>query len=140
SSAELEFLQSYGEQLRQTGIRLALTENLVKSVDAGSQVRYIGFVASDDEQFTFKLYELLSAYPDTQCNLRMRYDNRLQEGIQLFYRNDFYLARNVFSSLLRTAPDDGIVRWYLFACEHYFNCEEQSNIDYRLFGIDRSTT
>ena len=65
----------------------------------------------------------------------MGYDERFQEAVNLFYRNDFFLARNLFSTLLRACPEDGIVRWYLFACEHYFNQEGTDEVDYQLFGI-----
>lgn len=136
SSAELEFLQSYNENFCQVGVRLVLTEKLIEALGGSFKVRYIGFVASQDGQYTHKLYEALGVYSDAQYNIRVRYDDRLQEAIQLFYRSDFYLARNILSSMLRSAPDDGIVRWYLFACEHYFSCSEQSSVDFRLFGID----
>ena len=137
SSAELEFLGSYAPRFRDTGARLVLTDAFLPKLEPGHAVRYIGFIASEDEKFSCKLYEVLDTYPDLSRSLRIRYDERLQEGIRLFYRNDFYLARNIFSALLRVCPDDGIVRWYLFACEHFFNCEDLDRVDYRLFGIDQ---
>ena len=84
----------------------------------------------------YKLYEVLDAYPGLERELRRGYDQRFQEAINLFYHNDFYLARNVFSSLLRACPGDGIARWYLFACEHFFNQEGDAEPDYSLFGIE----
>ena len=48
------------------------------------------------------------------------------------------LARNLFSTLLRVCPEDGIVRWYLFACEHCFNRSGGEAVDYRLFGMEET--
>ena len=45
------------------------------------------------------------------------------------------IYRNIFSDILRVCPTDGIARWYLFACEHFF----QSGSDeaaFQLFGTD----
>lgn len=136
SSSEMEFLGGYADQFRAAGVRMVLTEDIVSRLTVGCNTRYIGYVASPDGRHSFKLYEALDTYQDIERNLRIRYDQRLQEGIRLFYHNDFYLARNLFSSLLKACPQDGVVRWYLFACEHFFN-SDPGQVDYRLFGIDQ---
>ena len=74
-------------------------------------------------------------YAELERKLRVGYDHRMQEAINLFYHDDFYLARNLFSMLLRACPEDGIIRWYLFACEHFFHQEGEFEVDYSLFGI-----
>ncbi len=136
SSSEMEFLGGYADRFRAAGVRMVLTEDIVSRLTVGCNTRYIGYVASPDGRHSFKLYEALDTYQDIERNLRIRYDQRLQEGIRLFYHNDFYLARNLFSSLLKACPQDGVVRWYLFACEHFFN-SDPGQVDYRLFGIDQ---
>lgn len=133
SSAELEFLGSYSEKLSEAGVRIVVTDAYLKELEGFSN-RYIGFVADKDREFSYKLYEILDAYPELQRNLRLKYDQRFQEGLRLFYSNDFYLARNRFSALVRACPEDGIARWYLFACERLFHQETQEAPDYGLFG------
>jgi len=140
SSGEMEFLGSFAQQFHQVGVRIVMTESYKKQLeDQRYNVRYIGFVAdgftADGDRGAYKLYEVLDAYPELERKLRIGYDQRFQEAINLFYRNDFFLARNLFSTLLRTCPEDGIARWYLFACEHYFNQEGSCEADYQLFGI-----
>ena len=136
SSSELEFLGSFSRQLYETGTRIVMTEPYHQQIaGCGFTTRYIGFVSYPDKDYACKLYEVLDAYPELDRSLRMRYNQRLQEAIHLFYRNDFYLARNLFSALLRACPEDGIARWYLFACEHFFNQEDGKEVDYQLFGI-----
>ncbi|MCI8478879.1 MAG: HAMP domain-containing protein [Oscillospiraceae bacterium] len=135
SSQEMEFLGTYAAQFAGTGVRIVLTGSFLEDLDPGYTVRYIGYVNADNGE-SHKLYEVLDAYPDIERNLRVRYDARLQEAIQLFYRSDFYLARNLFSTLLRACPGDGIARWYLFACEHFFNAGAKEQPDCQLFGID----
>lgn len=137
SSSEMEFMTALSAKFYGTGATVVLTEPFLKQIEGeGYATRYVGYVSSPDGQFSYKLYEVLDTYPDIERNLRIRYDQRLQEAIGLFYRNDFYLARNLFSTLLRASPDDGIVRWYLFACEHFFNCEDMDQVTYQLFGVD----
>ena len=138
SSAELEFLGSYTQKFHETGVRIVVTQEYWDQIkNDGFVARYIGFV-SENEKNSYKLYEILDAYPELERKLRAGYDNRFQEAIQLFYRNDFFLARNLFSTLLRACPEDGIVRWYLFACEHFFNQSGEAQADYRLFGIENT--
>lgn len=137
SSAELEFLGSYAPRFDQAGVRIAATEAYWKQLaDAGFAGRYIGFVSAGERGGAYKLYEILDAYPELERDLRRGYDARFQEAINLFYHNDFYLARNLFSTLLRACPGDGVARWYLFACERFFNQESGEEPDYSLFGVE----
>ena len=137
SSSELEFLGGFTQQFDEAGVRIVATEAYWKQLEGcGFTGRYIGFVSAGERSGAYKLYEVLDAYPELERELRRGYDQRFQEAINLFYHNDFYLARNLFSSLLRACPGDGIARWYLFACEHFFNQEGNAEPDYSLFGIE----
>ena len=137
SSSELEFLGSFTQRFDEAGVRIVATEAYWRQLEGcGFTGRYIGFVSAGEQSGAYKLYEVLDAYPELERELRRSYDQRFQEAINLFYQNDFYLARNVFSSLLRACPGDGIARWYLFACERFFNQEGGEEPDYRLFGIE----
>lgn len=134
SSAELEFLGGYAQKFCEADVRVVVTEACWKELAGRFAGRYIGFVSAGDESQAYKLYEILDAYSELDRDLRKGYDERFQEALSLFYRNDFYLARNLFSSLLRACPEDGVVRWYLFASERFFNHEGDFEADYRLFG------
>ncbi len=135
SSSELDLLSSFLPELNQAGVQIAATEAYWSQLDhAGFTGRYIGFVSGGDRLGSYKLYEILDALPQMERDLRKSYDARFQEAINLFYRNDFYLARNLFSTLLRVCPGDGIARWYLFACEYLFH-QERAEADYSLFGM-----
>lgn len=137
SSAELECLGGYARQLDEVGVRIAVTEAYWKQLEGrGFTGRYIGFVSAGERNGAYKLYEVLDTYPELERELRRGYDQRFQEAINLFYHNDFYLARNLFSTLLRACPSDGVARWYLFACERFFNEEGTKEPDYSLFGTE----
>lgn len=134
SSIELEFLSGFSNRLCAAGCSLVATDRYL----AGKQrenSRYIGFVSATDAQ-TIKLYELLEVYPSIERNQRLHYDSQFQEGIRLFYQSDFYLARSIFSSVLKICPADGIARWYLFACERYFHETSKQNIHFGLFSAN----
>lgn len=136
SSSELEFLGGFADRLRSAGVQIAVTEQYLHGMGDRYFARYIGFISSDDGKESFKLYELLDPLSDIERNLRISYDSQFQEAISMFYRSDFYLARNAFSAILRACPSDGVARWYLFACEHLFNRDESEKSSFALFGVE----
>ena len=83
----------------------------------------------------FKLYEILDVFSSAEKALRLSLNEKFQEAVQLFYKNDFYLARNLFSAILKADPEDGIARWYLFASERFFNSGKPEEAVYNLFGV-----
>ena len=135
SSSEIEFLGSFAEKFSSTGTKIVATAQFLDKLSNKPNIRYIGFISSEDDEYAYKLYEVLDVYSDLEKKQRLQYEDKFQEAIKLFYKNDFYLARNMFSSILRICPNDGIARWYLFACEHYFNRKNTADITYNLFGI-----
>lgn len=136
SSSELEFLEGLAPRLYEAGVRIAVTESLRAALpDGGFSLRRIGAVSDGEGRFSQALYEVLDALPPPERKLRLQYDPQFQEAVGLFCRNDFYLARSCFSSLLRVCPGDGIARWYLFACERLFN-RGGGCADHRLFGME----
>ena len=136
SSSELEFLGTYSEQFRSAGVRIVVTESFLRQLDGNYTTRYIGFLSSAGFQLSVKLFEILDACSDLERNLRISYDMTLQKAINMFYKSDYYLARNLFSSVLRICPTDGIARWYLFACEHFFHAPEGEEPNFQLFGVN----
>lgn len=135
SSSELDYLGTLLPEFDGVGVHIVATEAYWKQLEGcGFTSRYIGFVSGGERLGSYKLYEVLDAYPQRRRELQRGYDVRFQEAVNLFYRSDFYLARNLFSTLLRACPEDGVARWYLFACEHFFNQGGTVEPDYRLFG------
>lgn len=135
ASSEVSFFSGKLAQLAGTGCRLVVTDSFLKTLGERFSTRYIGFFASADGKTLYKLHEVLDCYGELERTQREQYDSRLQEAIRCFYQNDFYLARNLFLAILRMAPQDGIARWYLFACEHYFNAGMGEEARYDLFGV-----
>ena len=136
SSSEIAFLQTLPAKFRGTGVSVAATEATLKSFDRPCAARYIGFVSSDDGKYTYKLYQILEGCSDLEKALCLSYDEKFQKGIGLFCQDDFYLARNLFSAILKSNPNDGIARWYLFACEHFFHKTDPDGVTYSLFGVE----
>jgi hypothetical protein len=138
SSHEINFLNSYSSRLRSLNIKVVMTENYYKSLPAEHDfsARFVGFIASQDGAYRYKLYESLDCFCESEKLLRKRYNEKFQNAITMFLKNDFYLARSEFSSILRSNPTDGVARWYIFACEHLFNSGDLSQAAYNLFGIE----
>jgi hypothetical protein len=136
SSSELSFLEAISEKFRDKGVKIAATEQYIESLDNGCTCRYLGFISPTNRRGALKIYEILDAFSELEKAKRVEMDEKFQEGIRLFYRNDFYLARNAFSAVLKEIPADGVARWYLYACEYYFTNPDTSELRYDLFGIE----
>lgn len=131
-SGEMEFLTSLLGKFEGLGVEMAVTEQAAEELQPSCSKRYIGFV-KDRTGKCFKLYEVLDVCAKEERLRKEALDEKFQEAVQMYYRNDFYLARNQFSAIIKEYPEDGIARWYLFACEYYFNSGNTEAADYSLF-------
>jgi hypothetical protein len=144
SSTELNFLRGCNTPLRQLGLHMVATGQYLDSLSADASAgdgnvyakRYIGMIRFADEARDYELYEMLDCLADRERHLRLSYDDRLQNAIDMFRRNDFYPAMVEFSSILKMNPGDGLVRWYAFACEKYFNEKDRTKVKHQLYGSE----
>ncbi|MDR0853266.1 MAG: hypothetical protein LBN34_02750 [Clostridiales Family XIII bacterium] len=136
SSAELNFLFACNSGLRKLGIRMAATQEYIDNSEQDETFakRYIGLIQAPAATREYRVYEILDCLSDRERDLRLGYDEKVQNAISLFYRNDFYQAMVEFSSILKQNPNDGLVRWYAFACERYFNEGAAANVRYNLLN------
>lgn len=134
TSLEIETLAGFVGRFRSSGTRIVVTENTWKQVQGQVEGRYIGYVASQDRKYVFRLYEILDACPQSQKLGRIRNRQRFENALELFYNNDLYLARSAFAEVLKECPDDGIAEWYIFACDELFNEGDAADRRYELFG------
>lgn len=134
NSLEMEVLSRFIPDFRKYGVKMIVTQNTVKNLRNSYTMRYIGYVRGEAENLTFKLYEILDINFEHESNARMKLDFKFQEGIQMFYRNDFYMAQSCFLEVIKEFPNDGIAKWYLFTCEEMLNISNYKNIQYDLFS------
>lgn len=134
TSLEIKTLAGFVGRFRSSGTRIVVTENTWKQVQGQVEGRYIGYVASQDRKYVFRLYEILDACPQSQKLGRIRNRQRFENALELFYNNDLYLARSAFAEVLKECPDDGIAEWYIFACDELFNEGDAADRRYELFG------
>ena len=136
TSPDVEVLSQFTNNFRKAGVKLVITDATLKKLRGRYNTRYIGYISADDKKYSYKLYEILDVFTEYEQIEKTSSDKNFQDGIQLFYKNDFYLARNKFSSVVKDCPKDGIARWYLFACESMLNSSDFDNPEYNLFGIN----
>jgi hypothetical protein len=130
-SADMRILNAYTEQMRALGIRMAVTDAVHELIDENTASRYIGFVEKGIH--TFKLYEILDAYPANERQSRLSTRAKFKDALNLFYGDDFYLARSMFTEVLKENPTDEVARRYVFICERCLE-EKAGQIDsYGLF-------
>ena len=129
---EEKVMQPYVEAFVKAKVKIALTEQTLALVGDRFSVRYIGFI-SNQELGNLRMYECLDAYNETKRRQMEATNMSFQNALELFYSNDFYLARNAFNEVLKVNEQDQIARWYLFHCEYQLNHPE-AEITYGLFA------
>ena len=60
---------------------------------------------------------MLDAYPVNERQKRAAMLEVFQKALNLFYQDDFYLARSQFMEVLKECPSDEVAKWYVFLCE-----------------------
>lgn len=130
---ELEALSRYSFQLKEMGIRMVITEEAKGKLQTACELRYIGYIKTQEEQ-RFRLYEVLDACSLEEKQKKQMTAERFGKALDLFYQDDFYLARMHFTDVLKECPGDGVARWYLFTCERLFNMENNEEICHHLFS------
>lgn len=133
TSLEMETLSMFIEAFKDCNVRMVVTENTWKGIMNKVNGRYIGYVTSKDGKGSYKLYEIFDAYSQSQRQERMKNREAFDKALKLYYSNDLYLARSMFSDIVRECPDDGIARWYAFASDEMFNKDDNTDAHYELF-------
>lgn len=133
ASMELGILGSYIDDFKRNGVRMVITGETKQLLPASVQIRYIGYLSSQDEKYKFHIYEVLDTCPQVQKEAKRKTKKQFQKALELFYQNNFYLARSAFLDILKECPKDGIARWYVFTCEELLNREDNRNYRYDLF-------
>lgn len=118
-----ELLQRYAEWFHSMHLGLIITETVLEHEKIDAEYRYIGFIVPDETKTEerLKLYEVLDAESVRVHKDRLETQNQFREALGLFYQQDFYFARNIFTDIIKTAYDDELAKWYLFECERYLN-------------------
>lgn len=131
-SQEMKALGSYCDKLRALGVRMAVTDSVYELAGEGLAARYIGF--AEKGRYSFKLYEVLDAYPAKERQIRLDTKQKFQEALNLFYQDDFYLARNLFTEVLKENPTDEVAKRYVFLCEKCLDSGTAGGISYGIFA------
>lgn len=131
-SREMKALEKYVERFRAIGIRMAVTDTVYELMEKETTGRYIGYL--EEGGLTFKLYEILDAYPARERKHRLDTGEKFKKALNLFYQGDYYLGRNLFTEVLKECPDDEVAKWYLFLCERCLNTEYGKKASCALFS------
>lgn len=131
-SKEMKILERYVERFKSIGIRMAVTDSVYEIVGKETTGRYIGYL--EGEGCIFKLYEILDAYPAKERQKRINTKERFEKALNLFYQEDYYLGRSLFTEVLKECPDDEVAKWYLFLCEKCLGSERKEDISCALFS------
>ncbi|MBE5826563.1 MAG: hypothetical protein E7307_07995 [Butyrivibrio sp.] len=100
---------------------LVITEDIKERENITSPLRFIGYAGEDSSGNMVKLYEVLDACRGAVRKQRLSTLDKFNEALRLFYEKDFYIARTRFSEILKDAPDDLLVKFYVFESDRYLN-------------------
>lgn len=114
-------LERFADWFRRMELRLVVTAEAGAQQKPPGAIRFIGYLCLTQSGRRLDLYEMLEAYLQAERKPKTETLERFEKALELFYQNDFYLARNAFSDVLKVNPMDHMARWYLFTCEKYLN-------------------
>lgn len=135
-SADMGFLKSYSEWLEEMDLHLVITEDVKNREDLKAAIRYIGYIRLTLSNDKVGLYEVLDVCEAQERRKKLMYNDRFQEGLNLFYQHDFFLARSTFSDILKDCPEDQVAKWYLFTCEKYLNQSYSGDFSYEFREVN----
>ncbi len=98
-------------------------------------LRFIGYGGLVGNNNEIALYEVLDADDEKQRTEKLATLDRFNKALKLYLDKDFYLARNMFSEILRETPSDKLVRWYVFESEKYLSEGAGEGNKYKYFHL-----
>lgn len=132
-SGDMELLEAITKKIKEYKVGMVMTEQMVAYVDDSIKSRCIGYVNLSDDGRNMNLYEVLDVLPAAISKKRLANKDQFKKALSMYYHNDFYLARNMFTEILKQDSDDEIAKWYVFACEDLLKLAGTKEYDYSLF-------
>lgn len=136
AASGMELLKKYTRLLQRAQVRMTVTEEMLPYLREGQKYRYIGYVPGEEKKKVYRFYEILDVYSEKERERRCQMMGKFDQALKLFYQNDFYLARLMFTEILKECPKDPLATRYLFICERMFHMEEAEEITHYLFELD----
>lgn len=132
-SNRLNTMKEIEEKFREKNARLVVTKEVEETLPKSVERKYIGYYYLQKEDKKIEFYEILDAYGVQEKEARKRALGSFMKGLELFYKNDFYFARNAFAESFKVCPNDHITLWYLFQSEKLLNSGELGDRIHGLF-------
>ena len=132
-SDDLELLQGITKKIQEYKVGMVMTEQMAAYMDDSIKTRCIGYVNLSDDGRNMNLFEVLDVLPVAIGKKRLANREQFKKALSMYYHNDFYLARNMFTEILKQDGDDEIAKWYVFACEDLLKLAGEKEYDYSLF-------
>lgn len=119
SSRYMNAMDELAHWFYRMGLRMVISDEVKNAENIDSPLRTIGYCIINGEKHYF--HEVLNAYEESVRGLRLSCLSDFNSTMELFYQENYYLARTGFSDILKIDPRDELSRWYLFVCEKYLN-------------------
>lgn len=118
-----------------SGAKLIITDEIKKAVEDWKELttRYIGYSCINNKKTRVAMYEVLDCCDIASKQQKESTAQMFQNALNLFYKGEFYLARNEFSNVVKRSPLDNIARWYLFVSDKYCN-KELKDYNFEIYG------
>lgn len=137
ASPESDPFAGYIDRFRRSGARIVVTEDTWQQAAGKYHGRSIGHIAPGDGRGSVRLYEILDACPQAQRAAKLKGKQAFEAALALYQEDALYAARSAFADLLRECPEDGIARWYLFACDSALRAAGTKMAGHALFGQEK---
>ena len=138
-SLEKEQMDQMLPKFESSGAKVIITEEIKNELNdtVEMDIRYIGYIKLKGTNQKVRMHEVLNGCDITIHQQKQSTSALFQNALDLFYMNEFYMARNAFSNVVEQSPSDNIARWYMFLADKY--CKhpvEKEDYIYDLYGDD----
>ncbi len=120
-SVEKDYMNEYIFNFENSGAKVIITEDIKEAIGNWSEInlRYIGYSLNTQNNENIGMYEILDCCDIEEQQQKESTLTMFKEALDLFYKKEFYSARNAFSNVVKKSPLDNIARWYLFLSDKY---------------------
>ena len=114
-----------------SGAKVIITEDIKNALKdpLDLNLRFVGYSLINNKTQKLPMYEVLDCCDIVEREQKESSLSGFRKALDLFYKFDFYAARNEFSNVI--SPLDNVARWYLFLCDKYWR---ENQIDKDLNG------
>lgn len=128
-----EFLQSMALEYYSQMLISGNFANQVESFYERYEYRFLGYIYIKSMNKLEKIYDVTGVNPKEVRWLKRKTKAMFEEGVWLFTKGNYEMARKHFVEVLKVNRDDCAARKYLYQCEHNLEQKKQGEVYFSIY-------